>query len=160
MLLAPADLLCWYILGQAPPTMLIYANCTTTVTTAQANTASLLATHACRACRPTPCPLCLLNTIRILLTHPTRCPCPCFLGHFHFLMAPFSLGAPHKALNTSHQSVSWTPCLPPVPVFQMLVAQGSVLLLALLSCQVISVSYCQDAHTSQFSVSSQLFFLL
>ena len=50
---------CWHLLpavlvqkrgrifGQAPPTMLIYANCTTTIRTAQGNRASFIAIHPC-----------------------------------------------------------------------------------------------------------------
>ena len=59
---------------------------------------------------------------------------------FPYVSFPLFLDVPYKVLKSSHQSVSRTPCLAPAPAFRMLVSQGSVLLLALLSLSTLSQS--------------------
>lgn len=168
LLLLLAFITCWpavlvqkrgHIFGQAPPTMLIYANCTATISTAQDNRTSFLAIHPClNDMKAHTLPALSFKHHKKPLQSSCVLPCPCFLSHFHSLMAPLFLDVPYKVPKRSHQSVSWTPCL--APAFPMLVSQASVLFLALLSLSTVSVSYCQDAYTSQFSLSSQIFFLL
>lgn len=59
--------------------------------------------------------LCPFNTIRVLLVHPVSLSLCSQPSSF-----TFSLGVPHKALNTFHPFVLWTPWPGPLPVCQVL----------------------------------------
>lgn len=109
-------LLCWctekrHIFGQAPPTMLIYANCTATIKAQYRTMNFFLSYPSMPEWHEGPHPACSVfkhhSFPSVIL-----CPCPCFLSHFHSLMAPLFLDVPYiKFKASSHQSVSWTPCL-------------------------------------------------
>lgn len=156
------------ILGQSPPTMPIAQPPSAQHSTAQANRASLIATHMWMACRHMHAlsTLCLLSTVKILPTHPES-----------LSLFPQSFSFPNGTIFSwcSPYSLDY---FPPFCFLDLLPASSSCLLNVGVSgfCPPTSFvtvypilaalnhsrgfSYCQDAHKFQFFLFSQIFFRL